>query len=288
MKIKSSVLAILGPIMRDVREFHEAFDHPRPTTPTLLDRFHADRRSIFIRSECDELEEAKTVAEQADAFIDIIYFAAGGLVELGIDPSPLWNLTHSANMAKLWPDGTIHKDPETGKTLKPPGWQDPTPAQELEVKRQIGRVGKDSGFHWYYSLDEEAYYGPYEAREDAIAEGRNNTYETFHIVEAKCRDLSEYIVNADSLMEHVIDQIDGNSEMGDESFEFTGTPEDYEKAKADLDSLLQVWRMTNQKLFGYSWLFCAQRNAEVIPHGEETDEAKACAAATAIPEEAAS
>jgi predicted HAD superfamily Cof-like phosphohydrolase len=36
----------------------------------------------------------------------------------------MWTAVHAANMAKVWPDGTVHYG-EHHKVLKPPGWQAP-------------------------------------------------------------------------------------------------------------------------------------------------------------------
>ena len=120
----------------DVRAFHLAFDHAAPEAPELL---HADlvhRRANWIEEEADELREAGTIAEQADAFIDIIYFALGGLVNLGVRPERLWDIVQNANMAKLWPDGRPHYRDGDGKVMKPAGWQDPAPLLEAEIDRQ--------------------------------------------------------------------------------------------------------------------------------------------------------
>lgn len=76
------------------------------------------------------------IAKQADAFIDAIYFAAGGLVRMGIDPSPLWDIAHGQNMAKVQPDGSVLCDAD-GKIIKPEGWVDPHALQVAEIKRQI-------------------------------------------------------------------------------------------------------------------------------------------------------
>jgi predicted HAD superfamily Cof-like phosphohydrolase len=120
----------------DVRAFHLAFGQPAPEAPELL---HADlvhRRANWIEEETDELREAATVTEQADAFIDIIYFALGGLVNLGVRPERLWDIVQNANMAKLWPDGRPHHRAGDGKVIKPDGWQDPAPLLEAEIARQ--------------------------------------------------------------------------------------------------------------------------------------------------------
>jgi predicted HAD superfamily Cof-like phosphohydrolase len=120
----------------DVRAFHLAFGQPAPEAPELL---HADlvhRRANWIEEETDELREAATVTEQADAFVDIIYFALGGLVDLGVRPERLWDIVQNANMAKLWPDGRPRHRAGDGKVMKPDGWQDPGPLLEAEIERQ--------------------------------------------------------------------------------------------------------------------------------------------------------
>ena len=89
----------------DVRAFHLAFGYPAPEAPELLHAELVERRAAWIEEEAEELREATSVAEQADAFIDIIYFALGGLVDLGARPERLWDIVQNANMAKLWPDG---------------------------------------------------------------------------------------------------------------------------------------------------------------------------------------
>jgi predicted HAD superfamily Cof-like phosphohydrolase len=38
-------------------------------------------------------------------------------------------------MSKLWPDGTPHYK-DDGKTLKPPGWQDPEPLLREAIDRK--------------------------------------------------------------------------------------------------------------------------------------------------------
>lgn len=120
----------------DVRDFHLTFGHPAPRVPTLQSADRAHKRGGWIVDEVNELREASTLVDQADAYIDIIYFAVGGLVELGINPSPLWDIVHLANMAKRQPDGTVLRR-EDGKIIKPEGWTPPDVALSVEVEQQI-------------------------------------------------------------------------------------------------------------------------------------------------------
>jgi hypothetical protein len=86
--------------------------------------------------ELREFRAAHDVTDQADAMIDLIYFALGSLVEMGVHPSPLFAIVQKANMSKLWEDGKPRYD-EDGKIVKPPGWQDPAPLLAAEIARQV-------------------------------------------------------------------------------------------------------------------------------------------------------
>jgi len=125
----------------DVRDFHITFGHPAPPVPTVQPEDRAHKRGKWIVDEVDELQEATTLMEQADAYIDIIYFAVGGLVELGINPGPLWDIVHGANMAKRQPDGSVLRR-EDGKIIKPDSWVAPDAALHAELERQIAAADR--------------------------------------------------------------------------------------------------------------------------------------------------
>ncbi len=127
-------------LIADVCAFHAALAPELiAETPRLQPPERANGRADWLTEEADELREATTIYDQADAYIDSIYFAIGGLVDLGIDPQPLWNIVHAANMAKIWPDGTVKRRAD-GKVQKPPTWKDPTEALQEEVNRQIAEA----------------------------------------------------------------------------------------------------------------------------------------------------
>lgn len=111
----------------DVREFHEKFGHPAPEVPTLIDRKRALSRAKWMNEEVAEFLVAEDIYEQADAMIDVIYFALGTLVEMSLEPDELFAIVQRANMAKLFPDGKPHYNPKDGKVIKPEGWEDPAP-----------------------------------------------------------------------------------------------------------------------------------------------------------------
>lgn len=126
----------LTKLFHDVRDFHLTFGHPAPDRPSVQPADRTDARADWIAEEAEEIRVADTITAQADGYIDAIYFGIGGLVELGIDPGPLWDLVHGANMAKVHPDGTV-KRREDGKVIKPDGWVAPDAAIAAEIERQV-------------------------------------------------------------------------------------------------------------------------------------------------------
>ena len=127
-----------------VKDFQLKFGHPVSEYPQQIDRERATKRYKWMLEEINEFLEADEIVEQADAMIDVIYFALGTLVEMGIKPDNLFNIVQEANMAKLWPDGTPHYNAE-GKTIKPSTWEDPHNKLKAEIRRQYEEVlGTDS------------------------------------------------------------------------------------------------------------------------------------------------
>lgn len=112
----------------DVKEFHKAFNHPYSDTPNLMDLERAEKRCSWMNEEVQEFMEAtknKDIYEQVDAMIDLIYFALGTLVEIGVPPNKIFGIVQNANMNKLWEDGKPRFREGDGKVIKPPHWEDP-------------------------------------------------------------------------------------------------------------------------------------------------------------------
>ena len=120
----------------DVREFHEKFGHPVGRQPRMMERQRALSRGKWMNEEVAEFLVAQDIYEQADAMIDLMYFALGTLVEMGLEADELFDIVQKANMTKLWPDGKPHYNPKDGKVIKPAGWEDPGP----KIKAYIDAV----------------------------------------------------------------------------------------------------------------------------------------------------
>lgn len=118
-----------------VKEFQEKFGHPVAEKPVLMEKGRAQKRYNWMLEEINEFLAAEDIAEQADAMIDLMYFALGTLVEMGVKPEKLFEIVHSANMAKLWEDGKPHYGAD-GKTIKPASWRDPHMHLEEEIIHQ--------------------------------------------------------------------------------------------------------------------------------------------------------
>ena len=120
-----------------VKEFHKAFNCPYRETPGFLSGGDVKRRAGFMREEIQEFTTAENVYDQADAMIDLIYFALGTLVEMGVAPDEIFDIVHEANMAKKLSDGGVLLREGSRKILKPPGWEDPEP----KIRAAIDKLG---------------------------------------------------------------------------------------------------------------------------------------------------
>lgn len=108
-----------------VKDFHVAFGHGVGDRQQKLSLSDKSIRAGFMQEELDEFMEATTLVDQVDALVDLLYFAFGTLVQMGVDPEEAFNIVHSANMTKLWPDGKPRYRESDGKVIKPDGWVAP-------------------------------------------------------------------------------------------------------------------------------------------------------------------
>ena len=69
-------------------------------------------------------QSLENITEFVDGAIDTIYVILWTLNTMGVPAEQCFQEVQRSNMAKLWPDGTCHKN-EFGKVQKPPGWTPP-------------------------------------------------------------------------------------------------------------------------------------------------------------------
>ena len=122
-----------------VLEFHQRLKFPIADRPAFLTRPRAKQRGLWMLEELTEFLEATNLVDQTDALIDLMYFALGTLVEMGVRPDGPFAIVHAANLAKA-PRGTEGVDP--GKAVKGADWQDPRELMMAELKRQRRRAAR--------------------------------------------------------------------------------------------------------------------------------------------------
>ncbi|MDT0700320.1 NTP pyrophosphohydrolase [Staphylococcus chromogenes] len=160
----------------DVMEFHNAFGHPVASVPTAITKKRAQERADYLVEELVEFlwasvagneqetsellsdlihsihkaknkcfakgqfPEGDILLHQTDALNDINYINYGSMVETGVNPKPIFQIIHNANMNKLDENGKPILDPVTNKIMKPKGWEEkyqPEPLIEQELEKQI-------------------------------------------------------------------------------------------------------------------------------------------------------
>lgn len=110
----------------DVRAFQHKFGQLVGFAPRHLTKRKLRERIAQMQEELDEFEaavEADDIAEQADALVDIVYFALGTAAHMGLPWRALWEDVQRANMSKV-----AGVKPERGflvDCIKPEGWEGP-------------------------------------------------------------------------------------------------------------------------------------------------------------------
>lgn len=110
---------------KDVRAFHRKFGLLHSRTPGHLTKRKLNERIDCMYEELLEFRKAvstQNLAEQADALVDLVYFAKGTAVMLGLPWEDLWMEVQCANMRKV---PGVTKRGHAVDVTKPPGWQPP-------------------------------------------------------------------------------------------------------------------------------------------------------------------
>lgn len=97
----------------------------KPKTPTRLSSDRKNWTLSALTEEVEEFSEATSIEDEVDSLIDLIYFAAGRLQEMGVDGDRAFNAVHDCNMMKI--RGELSKRPGSlgHDAVKPQGWTPP-------------------------------------------------------------------------------------------------------------------------------------------------------------------
>lgn len=122
--------------LEDVRTFHNKFNLlDGGKTPRHLTSRKLQERVECMREEIDEFEDAiilQDLAGQADALVDLVYFAKGTAVMLGLPWEELWDDVQRANVSKV---RGVTKRGHAVDVTKPEGWLGP---RTLDVLKNNG------------------------------------------------------------------------------------------------------------------------------------------------------
>lgn len=132
---KSTSQSRLNKQLRQVKEFHEAFDAPIAERFTMIPEERYRLRSELLLEENQEYLKACAegdMNELADALGDMLYILCGTMIEHGFQEymEKVFTEIHRSNMSKLGTDGKpVYR--EDGKILKGPNFFRPRIAQVI-------------------------------------------------------------------------------------------------------------------------------------------------------------
>lgn len=116
----------------DVMRFQDdVLGMPRPESPTRLRPSRRCYLRAHLNEELNELDEARTVEDQADALLDMTYIVLGRLLEMGV-PIAAWDEVQRANMERKGVGRTGRSEYDA---VKPDGWTAPDLSLYCSVTR---------------------------------------------------------------------------------------------------------------------------------------------------------
>jgi predicted HAD superfamily Cof-like phosphohydrolase len=124
--------------LNDIREMNKKFGILLSDSPGHLSHRKMTERLGCLTEELAELTQAAArndLAGMADALIDLVVFAKGTAVMMGLPWQELWDDVHRANMAKERGVGSRGYKVDL---VKPPGWVGPR-TTEILVKHGYDR-----------------------------------------------------------------------------------------------------------------------------------------------------
>lgn len=100
----------------------------QPIKPQQLTVEQHQARAVFMSEEVLEFAEATTPEAELDALVDVIYFAIGGMYEMGLKETQVvdaFNKVHNANMAKAAGKKAERESVQVTDAVKPADWAEP-------------------------------------------------------------------------------------------------------------------------------------------------------------------
>lgn len=122
-------LALVHVFNRDI------IGYPIPEKPQRLSDDRKDWARTVLEEELIEFYNAETLEDEADALVDLSYFALGRLIEMGVVPGIVFDEVHEANMRKVRGTRSKRSDGLGFDAMKPEGWTGPDLLPYLSLDR---------------------------------------------------------------------------------------------------------------------------------------------------------
>jgi hypothetical protein len=97
---------------------------PVPRSPARLNQDRRRAMLVHLIEELSEFSTAMSLADEADALVDLAWVAVRGLVEMGVDPDAAIREVARANLSKV-PGSNPKRPGDAHDAVKPPGWAPP-------------------------------------------------------------------------------------------------------------------------------------------------------------------
>jgi len=120
--MSKSLIEMVYEFNRDIR------GEAQPIRPIQLTVEQHQARAVFMSEEVIEFAEATTPEAELDALIDVIYFAIGGMYEMGLKDTQIvdaFSKVHNANMAKVAGKKAERESVQVTDATKPADWAEP-------------------------------------------------------------------------------------------------------------------------------------------------------------------
>ena len=107
-------MTLIPDLLEMTRRFNrDVIDLPIPEKPQRLDPERKLWAQGAMSEELVEFMDAETLEDEVDALLDLVYFALGRVIEMGVLPGPAFEAIHVANMSKV--KGELSKRPQIGR-----------------------------------------------------------------------------------------------------------------------------------------------------------------------------
>lgn len=186
----NELTSLMTHIIEKVKQFNtEITKIPIANQPSCLSSSRSLWALTALKEEVQEFDTANqqnNVPEAADALIDLIYFAVGRLLEMGIPIQSVFDDVQSANMQKIQGDLVKRPGGLGYDAIKPSNWQPPNHEWLVSIPSIIKdalRIQSQKSQDYNTGIDRNTQYYPF---------GDTSYYQMIH---TKCMRLQSLIRN---------------------------------------------------------------------------------------------